>query len=169
MTGRSVMKMDHDGLLLCEIQAKTFELSVDTVKASSPVFIRRFMNSNTAERLDDCSVLDTNLQPADLLDLINEQYGLSDYGSVKYTHNEMYWIGYIYRYYAYMYQCSSSGVYRLIKPKELRDLYLPYHTMDPAQAIERIQEAKGISGNMVMDTEHQYDIFRRIRNSSIKQ
>lgn len=30
----------------------------------------------------------------------------------------------------------------MVKPKELRGLFLPYHTMDPAQAIERILETK---------------------------
>ena len=37
--------IDRDGLLLCELQAKAFELSVDTVAASSAIFVRRFMNS----------------------------------------------------------------------------------------------------------------------------
>lgn len=33
---------------------------------------------------------------------------------------------------------------KLIKPKELRELFLAYHTLDPSQAIERILEAKNI-------------------------
>ena len=41
-------KIDHDGLLLCEIQAKTFELSVSVTETSSEIFVRRFMNSKTA-------------------------------------------------------------------------------------------------------------------------
>jgi hypothetical protein len=39
---------------------------------------------------------------------------------------------------------SSVQVYKVVKPKELRGLFLPYHTMDPAQAIERILEAKNL-------------------------
>lgn len=155
--------IDRDGLLLCELQAKTFELSVDTVAASSAIFVRRFMNSKTAKWLDSGTILASNMQPADLLALVEEQYGPSGYGSEKYTYNEMYWMGYVYRYYAYTYQCSSVSVYKTIKPKELRGLFLPYHTLDPSQAIERILEAKGISENRELDIMHQYEVFRRIR------
>ena len=157
--------IDRDGLLLCELQAKTFELSVDTVAASSAIFVRRFMNSKTAKWLDSGTILASNMQPADLLALVEEQYGPSGYGSEKYTYNEMYWMGYVYRYYAYTYHCSSVSVYKTIKPKELRGLFLPYHTLDPAQAIERILEAKGISENRELDIMHQYEVFRRIRQS----
>ena len=63
------------------------------------------------------------------------------------------------------YQCSSVSVYKTIKPKELRGLFLPYHTLDPSQAIERILEAKGISENRELDIMHQYEVFRRIREA----
>ena len=69
------------------------------------------------------------------------------YNGNKYSEPEMYWIGYIYRYWAYTSAKTSKQIYRIIKPKELRDLYYPYHSLDPAQAIERILEAKGINEN----------------------
>jgi len=31
---------------------------------------------------------------------------------------------------------------RFMEPKELRELYYPYHSLDPAQVIERILETK---------------------------
>ena len=74
----------------------------------------------------------------------------------------MFWIGYIYRYFAYTYERSSIQVYKAVKPKELRDLFLPYHTMDPAQAIDRILEAKGLSYDKQTE-EMQYAVYRRIR------
>lgn len=158
-------KIDHDGLLLCEIQAKTFELSVSVTETSSEIFVRRFMNSKTAKRLDEATILWGNDQPMDLLRSLDREYGQSNYGSVKYSPEEMYWIGYIYRYFAYTYGKTSVQVYRLIKPKELRELYLPYHTMDPAQAIDRILEAKGIDNHSDASEEvRQFDIFKRIRN-----
>ena len=75
---------------------------------------------------------------------INEEFGDSTYGKEKYSENELYWIGYLYRYWAYTYQKTSKQLYRMTKPKELRELYYPYHSLDPAQAIERILEAKGM-------------------------
>ena len=59
---------------------------------------------------------------------------------------------------------SSAKVYKIVKPKELRGLFLPYHTMDPAQAIERILEAKGLLTDENAELERQYEIFKRIRS-----
>lgn len=60
----------------------------------------------------------------------------------------------------------SSQVYKIIKPKELRELFFAYHTMDPSQAIERILEAKGYPINEEEELKRQYEIFRRIRKGS---
>lgn len=156
-------KIDKDGLLLCELQGKTFEISVEKYTTGSEVFMRRFMNSRIAKEFDDLSILDTNTYEKDILTLIDEEYGVSNYGKVRYTKNEMFWIGYVYRYFSYTYKKTSRQVYKIIKPKELRGLFLPYHTMDPAQAIERILEAKGLPVNGEMTIEQQYKVFKRIR------
>ena len=162
---RDKKKINRDGLLLCELQAKAFENSIDKMESSSEIFIRRFMKSKIAKRLDNQSILDSNIQTNDILQLVDEEYGATNYGSVKYTHNEMYWIGYIYRYFSFTYDLSSSQVYKIIKPKELRGLFLAYHTMDPSQAIERILEAKGMFIDEETELQRQYDIFKRIRMS----
>lgn len=151
-------------MLLCELQATAFEKSIDKMESSSEIFIRRFMRSRIAKRLDDGSVLESNIQAEDILQLVNEEYGFSNYGSVKYTRNEMYWIGYIYRYFVITYELTSMQVYKIVKPKELKGLFLPYHTMDPSQAIERILEAKGLftdekwNWNVSMKYSKEYEI-----------
>ena len=157
-------KISKDGVILCTLQAETFEKSVEKMDTSSEIFIRRFMKSEIAKRFDNESILESNIQANDILELINEEYGISNYGSVKYTKNEMFWIGYIYRYFAFTYNMTSAQIYKIVKPKELRDLFLPYHTMDPAQAIERILEAKGMLTDEKQELERQYKIFKRIRN-----
>lgn len=154
-------KIDHPGLILCDLQAQAFELSLEAFSCSSEIFIRRFMNSMAAKELDSGSALNTVVTPMDLLGRVEEQYGVSKYGSIKYSANEIYWIGYIYRYFSYTYELSSSQVFRMIKPKDLKTMYPAYHTMDCAQAIERFFESKGIE---LADTiEKQYQVFRRIR------
>ena len=157
-------KISKDGVILCTLQAETFEKSVEKMDTSSEIFIRRFMKSEIAKRFDNESILESNIQVNDILELINEEYGISNYGSVKYTRNEMFWIGYIYRYFAFTYNMTSAQIYKIVKPKELRDLFLPYHTMDPVQAIERILEAKGMLTDEKQELERQYKIFKRIRN-----
>jgi hypothetical protein len=155
--------MDRDGLLLCELQARAFEESAECTDVSSEIFIRRFMNSKTALLMDHKDILQMNMQSRDIIERIEEEYGYSNYGSVIYTKNELYWIGYIYRYYAYAYQLSSLQVYKTIKPKELRGLFLPYHTMDPAQAIERIREAKHLITDEEGELQRQFQIYKRVR------
>ena len=156
-------KISKDGLILCELQAETFEKSIGMMESSSEIFIRRFMRSEIAKKFDNESILESNLQANDILDLINEEYGVSNYGSVKYSKNEIYWIGYVYRYFAFTYEITSAQVYKIVKPKELRGLFLPYHTMDPAQSIERILEAKGLLTDESEELKRQYEIFKRIR------
>lgn len=157
-------KINKDGLLLCDLQAKTFESAVDLVQVSSEIFIRRFMNSKVAKTMDNESILQTNIYEKDILVMIEEQYGESKYGSVKYTHNEMFWIGYLYRYFCYTHELSSVQVYKIVKPRELRGLFLAYHTMDPSQAIERILEAKGLLTDEETEIKRQYEIFKKVRN-----
>ena len=160
-------KIDKDGLLLCELQAKTFEMSIDATEVSSEIFIRRFMNSQISKSIDSREILQTNMQAKDILERIEEQYGKSNYGSKRYTKNELYWIGYIYRYFSYTYEKSSVQIYKIVKPKELRALFLPYHTLDPSLAIERILEAKNL---FIVDDKaeivRQYKIYKSIRDEN---
>lgn len=155
--------MDKDGLLLCTTQAEAFELSKELTASSSSIFIRRFMNSSIAETMDDCSFLQGNLGAKDIINSLDEEYGISRYGSVKFTRNELYWIGYLYRYYAYTCQISSRQAYKMVKPKELRELFPAYHTMDPKQAIDRILEAKKYPTSTDEEIARQYEIIRTIR------
>lgn len=155
-------KINKDGLILCDLQAKAFEMSIDITETSSEIFMRRFMHSKIAKILDSSAILQTNMQVKDIVDRVEEQYGKSQYGTVKYTHNEMFWIGYLYRYFAFTYDLSSTQVYKIVKPKELRGLFLAYHTMDCAQAIERILEAKGRPMNEEAELKRQYIIYKRI-------
>lgn len=154
-------KIDKDGLLLCDMQGKAFELSVTNSDTSSEIFIRRYMYSDIAKKLDNESILATNYMAKDLLMYIDSQYGKSEYGSVKYSANEMFWIGYFYRYFCYTYEISSNRAYRIIKPKELRGLFLPYHTLDVSQAIERVLEAKNLFIDEEGELKRQYKIFKK--------
>ncbi|MDO4452687.1 MAG: antitoxin [Lachnospiraceae bacterium] len=138
-------KIDEIGLKLCKMQAEVFSASVKETNCSSLIFMRRFMNSGVAQRMDLGGFL---FEACDLNQIIQEietEFGESSYGKEKYFESELYWIGYVYRYWSYTYQKTSKQVYKIIKPKELRSLYYPYHSLDPAQAIERILEAKDLN------------------------
>ncbi len=161
-------EMDRDGRMLCDIQGKIFESSVESYDTSSQVFIRRFMLSELAERMDRPGFMDRPFNDNDAFAEIDEEYGASAYGTGKYPPEIMYWIGYIYRYWAYTYDVSSRRVYRVVKPSELYDLYLAYHSLDPLNAIQRIREAKGMSPDGSYSIEEGVRILREIRESGEK-
>lgn len=137
-------KFDEYGLKMCQYQGQLFSLSRDKVNCSTPIFLRRFMYSGVARRMDGEGFLFEAITQEDVLGEIEDEFGKSDYGQIKYDEEELYWIGYIYRYWCYTRQVTSRSLYKMIKPEELRKVYYPYHSLDPAQAIERIIEAKGL-------------------------
>ena len=153
-------KIDETGLKLCKMQADVFSASGSREKCSSLIFIRRFMNSQVAQRMDTDGFLFEACDINSIFEDINLEFGESSYGKEKYSDSELYWIGYIYRYWAYTHQKTSKQIYKIIKPKELKRLYYPYHSLDPAQAIERILEARGMSEDNL--TSRGVEILRNI-------
>ena len=156
-------KIDHDGLLLCKIQGAIFEDSLKKTNTSSEIFIRRFMLSDIAKQFDSKAYLDGTLTKDEVFELIEEEYGESNYGENKYNSEVLYWIGYLYRYFSYTYELTSKQVYRYVKPKELNGLYLAYHTLSCAQAIERILEAKNISFDIDEQNKRLLQIIKETR------
>ena len=154
--------MDEAGLKLCRAQAELFVSSITMTTCSSAVFLRRFMNSSVAKRMDNGSFLFESSTDQSVLAEIEEEFGKTDYGKVKFSENELYWIGYLYRYWCYTYEKSSKQVYRIIKPTELRGLFFPYHSLDTGAAIERILEAKNSREEDM--TERGVEILRRLNN-----
>ena len=152
--------IDEIGIKLCKAQAELFVSSNSLTNCSSAVFLRRFMNSNVAKRMDEGLFLFEASTNESVIAEIEEEFGKSDYGKVKYTENELYWIGYLYRYWCYTYEKTSKQVYRIIKPNELKELFFPYHSLDNTAAIERILEAKNSREEDM--TERGVEIFRRI-------
>ena len=151
---------DENGLKLCRMQAELFVLSASKLECSSPIFLRRFMLSKVAARMDQDGFLYESCITEGILQEIEEEFGPTDYGKEKYSTEELYWMGYQYRYWCYTWEKSSKQVYKMIKPKELRVLYYPYHSLDPAQVIERILESKNLREEDM--TQKGVKILRRI-------
>ena len=124
---------NEEGLELCKIQGRIFAGSRDKIKGSSYIFIRKYMNSKVCEKMDNLTYF---YEQSDSYDEVN----ISKCGGVKISEDILYWVGYIYRYWAYTYEIPSKRIYKIINGKELVSLYGPYHTMDPSKAIERIYE-----------------------------
>ena len=103
--------LDKDGRLLCELQGKIFESSAAMYGTSSAVFVRRYMNSEYAARMDSPGALDRPTDAHEAFEALNDEYGTSSYGSVTFSSDELFWMGYVYRLWAYVYETSSRSVY----------------------------------------------------------
>lgn len=158
-------KMDSLGLKMCSYQANLFERSKDDTECSSKIFIRRFMNSDLAKRMDNVGFVFDSVDIPDAIIEIESQYGVSTYGTEKFNIEELHWIGYIYRYWSYVSGKTSKEIYKVIKPEQLRKLYFPYHSLDPLQAIERIAEESGQqSSDAIDDISRGVIALRKVRN-----
>ena len=137
-----MMPLEYHELCLCRLQAKIFELSVKGTNCSSPVFIRRFMMSKYVRVFDEFDYLFMSCNLEDTFDELDEEYGKSTYGKIKYSQDEMYWIGYIYRVISIKFNLTSKQIFKLFKASEIIDYYPIYHTYDIVDAASRMIEEK---------------------------
>lgn len=156
-------RVNEEGRALCRLQGEIFEVSPEVSPSGSAVFVRRFMNSAVAARLDRCTGNTETETAAALAEEVEREYGGRPYGKEHFAAEELYWMGYLYRYWALASGMSSRRLGRIIGAHELRGLYFPYHTMDAEQAVERISEAKGIEAEERDELERGVTLLRRVR------
>ncbi len=144
-------RLDSNDLLLCRMQGRLFEASSNMTLCGSAVFVRRFMNSQLADRMDSGTFLFESSTQELLFEELEQEFGPSSYGSARFAPDELYWMGYLYRYWACAFQTRSAHIFKCIGAKELRELFVPYHSLDPEQAIRRIAEAKAIELEKSLD------------------
>ena len=138
-------KADYNCTVLCKMQANLFFEYDNYVSCSPTVFIRRFMNSDLAKRFDDYTVLLDISSNETFIQELNEQYGETTFGKTEPKLKEaMFWAGYLYRYWCFVYEIPSKKLIRYVNPKMLLDRYYVYHSMDLDYAIERICEEEKI-------------------------
>lgn len=157
-------EMDKDERLLCELQGKIFERSAEEYGTSSAVFVRRYMKSDYAARMDREGFVDRPTDAEEAYEALDTQYGKSDYGSEKYPSDELFWMGYIYRYWAIAFEMSSKAVYRICNVSDMHYAYYAYHTLDPLAAVQRLMEAKGRPVNEKGQIEAAVKILRQLRS-----
>lgn len=148
---------------LCQKQAKIFEESVDKTKYSSAIFIRRFMYSSIVKLFDNQLFLYTFYSDDDVFDFLNEEFGESSYGKEKFSKDEMFWIGYIYRCISIKYNLSSRAVYKLFNANEIVKYYNICHTFDIVDAAERMMESIDYDNSPI--EKRAYECLKRLMRS----
>ena len=135
-------KFDHNGLLLAEYQGKLFEKSVD-LDCSTAVFLRRFLHSDFVKKMDKNDASSLTLDVNEGMQSIQNQFGKSDYGKVKYSKDALFWMGYMYRYISYTRGVTTQFVMKLLPYKQLNDVYYAFHTQDPEWCVRSLLEMNG--------------------------
>ena len=123
---------------LCDIQGRLFERSL-VKNLDSNDFIEKFMNSKTCEFMD---------LPYDRLQWAGEEYILenlleeTDVQPVgeKYNKEELFWAGYVYRYWHLLTGEGGREIYNQAKAHMMKDCFLGFHTLDVAMAIDNLKE-----------------------------
>ena len=128
--------MDSIQLKLCDIQGRLFERS--TAYASED-FIRDFMNSEVAAHLDSPYNKLQWMGEEYLIDELKDEKTLRTDGE-KYAPEVLYWIGYLYRYWACTRGEKSRRIYRQAPAKTMKRNYMAFHTFDPDVAIDDLIE-----------------------------
>lgn len=147
-------------LKLCQAQAKIFEASVYKTNYSSPIFIRRFIYSSIAQSFDERVYVYSFNTIDDVFNIIDDEFGESQYGVIKYSPDQMFWIGYIYRCICIKYNLSSKNVYKLFNAKEIIKYYNIYHTFDIVDAAERMMESINYDNSTLQ--EKAYNVAKRL-------
>ena len=128
--------MDGMQLKLCDIQGRLFENSTEYASES---FIRDFMKSEVAEHLDSPYNKLQWMGEEYLLEELKDEKELSKNGE-KYSPEVLYWIGYLYRYWAFSRNERSKRIYRHAPAKTMKRNYMMFHTFDPDIAIDDLKE-----------------------------
>ena len=86
--------------------------------------------------------------PYDRLQWAGEEYILEDlleetavkHAGRQFGNEEMFWIGYTYRYWHYLSGESGREIYTQANALRMKECYLGLHTLDPVLAVEDLKE-----------------------------
>ena len=126
-------------LQLCDIQGRLFELALKN-NIKYPDFAEKYMNSQTAAFMD---------YPYDRMQWAGEEYVLENLmeeitlekcSGDNYSREEVYWMGYVYRYWHFYTGEESVKIYRQAPFDTMTTNYLMFHTLDVELAIDNLKE-----------------------------
>ena len=127
-------------LQLCDIQGRLFKLSARW-GISSAEFIKVFMESATAKALDSSY---NRMQWAGeeylLEEVIDEAGDKFEKPGEVYAEEQVYWIGYIYRYWHYVTGEFSKEIYKQAPVKVMKQNYVRLYMMTPEEVIDLLKE-----------------------------
>ena len=141
-------EFDLNGLRLAEYQAQLFEYSTEHLECSSAVFLRRFLHSDLLKILDLNESSRLSLDVKEGIEKIEEQYGPSKYGKIKFSKESLFWMGYFYRYLSYTRNIETPILFKIFDYNKINELYYTYHTQSMEWCVESILELYNLNENV---------------------
>ena len=126
-------------LQLCDIQGRLFELALKN-NIKYPDFAEKYMNSQTAAFMDYTYDRMQWAGEEYVLENLMEEITLEKCSGDNYSREEVYWMGYVYRYWYFYTGESSRQIYSQADGPLMRSCYLGFHTLDVAMAVEDLKE-----------------------------
>ncbi len=108
-------------------------------------FIRRFLHSDLVKNMDMNDTASLSLDVNEGIFSIQNQFGESDYGKIKYSKDALFWVGYMYRYISYTRGVTTKFVMNYFPYKQLNEVYYSFHTQDPEWCVQSLLEMNGQS------------------------
>lgn len=125
---------------LCDVQGRLFELSIDR-GYDSEQFINSFMLSNLAKNLDsEFNSMQWMGEEYLLEELEYECNGSLVKNNRTISKDEIYWIGYVYRFWHYYKNENSKKIYKQANYERMKINYLMFHTMSVEMAVDNLIE-----------------------------
>ena len=146
---------------LCSYQARIFAESL-SLNCSSKIFLRRFFNSDFANKMDNYIDYVFSYDTNDCFESLSLQFGNINYGKNKIDEDALYWLGYITRYICCTRRISSKTLYKTISLDILIKNYNVYHTQDEEWVISRINELFNIDLDSFNNDERIIKILKKI-------
>lgn len=112
-------EINETGLKLCRLQAEIFVEGTSKEYCSYLYFVRRFMISKIAKRMDNGDLLFEFENAKQIYDEVNRDHFISKQNTKEYKKEDCYWMGYIYRYLTIKRNITSEQMYSAVKPKDL--------------------------------------------------
>lgn len=145
--------VDHLSYSLASSQARIFERSV-ALGIPSKTFVRSFLLSNEAKRIDDLNLDIAGLTEGEILDTISKR--IKTRRGEIYPFAVMHFMGYFYRMASYLTGHHSKDLYRQIKPEFLFKNYQTLHALSIEEAIKETFEM------MHIEEKDKYALFKKI-------
>jgi len=128
----------HTQLLLCELQGRLFESTVE-MGFGSLEFVDAFMRSRCAANLDMKFNRLQWLGEAYLLEEFIDEAGDKLVPGKQYSGDALFWTGWIYRYWHFLTGESSKEISKQAPAKRMMRAYPFYHTVSNKMAVEDLK------------------------------